>query len=90
VFTFLCHVPSIFLGVSSDVNGVFRYRNGILHFFKKKDNKEISYEYDEFSNMLIKAAPFDFSTLNIHCPNLDILKQLKTLLNKLALTSPLG
>jgi hypothetical protein len=36
---------------------------------KKKDNKAISYEYDEFSNMLIKAAPFDFSTFNIHCPN---------------------
>jgi hypothetical protein len=33
--------------------------------------------------MLIKAAPFDFSTFNIHCPNLGILEQLKTLLNKL-------
>jgi hypothetical protein len=58
--------------------------------FLKRRITKISYEYDEFSNMLIKAAPFDFSTFNIHCPNLDILEQLKTLLNKLALTSPLG
>jgi hypothetical protein len=58
--------------------------------FLKRRITKISYEYDEFSNMLIKAAPFDFSTFNIHCPNLGILEQLKTVLNKLALTSPLG
>lgn len=35
--------------------------------------------------MLIKkTAPFDFDTFNIYCPNLGILEQLKTLLNKLA------
>jgi hypothetical protein len=45
-------------------------------FFLKKDNKAILYEFDEFSNMLIKAAPFDFCTFNIHCPNLGILGQL--------------
>jgi hypothetical protein len=55
-----------------------------LYFLKKKDNKAILYEYDDFSNMLIKATPFDFSTFNIHCPNLGILEQLKTLINKLA------
>jgi hypothetical protein len=34
--------------------------------FLKRRITKISYEYDEFSNMLIKAAPFDFSTFNIH------------------------
>jgi hypothetical protein len=77
-------INEVFLGVSTYVNDVFRYRSGILYFFKKKDNKAILYEFDQFSNMLIKAAPFDFSTFNIHCPNLGILEQLKTLLNKLA------
>jgi hypothetical protein len=77
-------INELFPGVSTYVNDVFRYRNGILYFFKKKDNKAILYEFDQFSNMLIKAAPFDFSTFNIHCPILGILEQLKTLLNKLA------
>jgi hypothetical protein len=65
-------INELFRGVSADVNAVFRYRNGILYFLKKKVNKAILYEYDEFSNMLIKAAPFDFSTFNIHCPNLGM------------------
>jgi hypothetical protein len=30
--------------------------------------------------MLIKAAQFYFSIFNIHCPNLSVLEQLKTLL----------
>jgi hypothetical protein len=30
--------------------------------------------------MLIKAAQFDFNIFNIHCPNLSVLEQLKTLL----------
>jgi hypothetical protein len=34
--------------------------------------------------MLIKAAQIDFSIFNIHCPNLSVLEQLKTLLTKLA------
>jgi hypothetical protein len=66
----------LFPGVSTDVNAVFRYRNGILYFFFLKKDKAILYEFDEFSNMLIKAAPFDFCTFNIHCPNLGILGQL--------------
>jgi hypothetical protein len=35
-------INELFPGVQSDVNGVFRYRNGILYFLKKKDNKAIS------------------------------------------------
>jgi hypothetical protein len=35
----------------ADVNAVFRYRNGILYFLKKKDNKAILYEFDQFSNV---------------------------------------
>lgn len=53
-------IIGLFPGVSADVNAVFRYRNGILYFFKKKD-KAILYEFDQFLNMLIKYAPFDFS-----------------------------
>jgi hypothetical protein len=41
----------------------------------KKDNKAISYDYDEFPNMLIKAGPFDFSGVNICCLNVNVLKQ---------------
>jgi hypothetical protein len=33
----------------------------------KKDNKAVSYDYDEFSNMLIRACPFKFSIVNIYC-----------------------
>jgi hypothetical protein len=33
-------INELFPGVPSDVNGVFRYRNGILYFLKKKDNTE--------------------------------------------------
>jgi hypothetical protein len=35
-------INELFPGVQSDVNDVFRYRNGILYFLKKKDNKAIS------------------------------------------------
>jgi hypothetical protein len=56
-------INELFPGVSTDVNAVFRYRNGILYFLKKKDNKAILYEFDQFSNRYVnKSAPFDFST----------------------------
>jgi hypothetical protein len=43
----------------------------------KKDNKNkaISYDYDELSNTLIKASPFNFSIVNIYCLNVSVLKQ---------------
>jgi hypothetical protein len=37
--------------------------------------------------MFIKTGPFGLSTYNIHSPDLSVLEQLKTLLNKLVLYS---
>jgi hypothetical protein len=53
-----------------------------LHQHIKNDTDSTDVVENDY--MLIKAALFDFSTFNIHCPNLGILEQLKTLLNKLA------
>lgn len=56
-------INELFSGVSSNRNGVFKYKNGICFFFR--NNKTILYEYDECLNVLIKANPIDFSTFNI-------------------------
>jgi hypothetical protein len=34
-------INELFPGVPSDVNGVFRYKNEMLYFFKKKNNQII-------------------------------------------------
>jgi hypothetical protein len=34
-------INELFPGVPSDVNGVFRYKNGMLYFFLKKNNQII-------------------------------------------------
>jgi hypothetical protein len=59
------------------VNGVFRDKNGInMPFLKKRIAKRFytNMMIDEFSNMLIKAGPFDFSFFfKVPCPNLSLL-----------------
>ena len=77
-------ITEIFPGLPTDVNGAFRYRNGMLYFFRKKNNKMDLYEYDEFLNTIVKVEPFDFSIFDINCPNVSVLEQLKALLTKLS------
>jgi hypothetical protein len=48
-------INELFPGVASDENCAFRYKNRMLSFFQKKENKAISYDYHEFSNNVNKS-----------------------------------
>nr|DAC81292.1 TPA_asm: collagenase [Ladona dragonfly adintovirus] len=46
-----------------NLDSVFRYINGMLYFFKNGT----FYEYNEFTQTLVRAAPFNFNVLNLRC-----------------------
>lgn len=68
-----------FPGIPSGIEAVFRYNNGKLYFFKKHN----FYEFDEFTNKMIRAARFKLTIFDSKCPNIGILEQIRTLLNKI-------
>lgn len=71
-----------FNGIPNKISGAFRYTNGHIYFFQNN----IYFEYNEFTNSLIKTGKSSdlFTTLTgIQCPNVSVLSQLKSLLNKL-------
>lgn len=74
-------ITELFSGIPSDVDTGYRYINGNMYFLKNNN----FYEFNEFSNTLIRAGVFDWSLLGIECPNENILSQLKDVLTRINL-----
>lgn len=72
-------ISKVFPGVPSKMDSVFRFTNGLLYFFKD----ETYYEFNEFTNNLVRAGRNDLNLFGIQCPNKSILERLKELLEKL-------
>lgn len=75
-------ISKAFPGVPPSMDGAFRYTNGRIYFFKDYNY----YEFNEFTNKMVKADRNDLNLFGIQCPNKTILEQLKELLEKLAPT----
>lgn len=68
-----------FPGISTHVDGAFRYINGNIYFFRNNT----FFEFNEFNNKVTRAGELDLSIFGITCPNEDVLTQIRDLLGKL-------
>jgi hypothetical protein len=71
-------ITKTFSGLPPHMDSVFRYINGMLYIFK--DNS--FYEYNEFTNLLIRTGENDLSLFGIKCSKFpstysEIMKALK-------------
>ncbi|KAL6418283.1 hypothetical protein ACFW04_012225 [Cataglyphis niger] len=75
------HAPlkDIFSGVPSAITSAFRYIDGNLYFFAKRQ----FYAFNEFKNIVTSAGPFDLRVLGIECPTNGLLQQIRDLLSRL-------
>ncbi|XP_029665538.1 neutrophil collagenase-like [Formica exsecta] len=74
------HAPlkNIFTGIPSAITSAFRYIDGNLYFFAKRQ----FYAFNEFTNIVTLAGPFDLHALGIECPTDGLLRQLRDLLSR--------
>ncbi|XP_050452189.1 neutrophil collagenase-like [Cataglyphis hispanica] len=74
------HAPlkDIFLGIPSAITSAFRYIDGNLYFFAKRQ----FYAFNEFKNIVTSAGSFDLRVLGIECPTDGLLRQLRDLLSR--------
>ncbi|XP_050454127.1 stromelysin-2-like [Cataglyphis hispanica] len=74
------HAPlkDIFPGIPSAITSAFRYIDGNLYFFAKRQ----FYAFNEFKNIVTSAGPFDLRVLGIECPTDGLLRQLRDLLSR--------
>ena len=70
-----------FNGVPLNFTSVFRYTNGLLYFL----DDEYYYEYDEFTNRVVRSFKRDVSIFDIDCANKTLLEQLQTIIKTLLL-----
>ncbi|KAL6416959.1 hypothetical protein ACFW04_014753 [Cataglyphis niger] len=78
--TVVKHAPlrDIFSGIPSAITSAFRHADGNLYFFAKRQ----FYAFNEFSNVVTSAGPFDLGVLGIECPTNGLLRQLRDLLSR--------
>ncbi|XP_050453262.1 neutrophil collagenase-like [Cataglyphis hispanica] len=74
------HAPlkDIFPGIPSAITSAFRYIDGNLYFFAKRQ----FYAFNEFKNIVTSAGPFDLRVLDIECPMDGLLQKLRDLLSR--------
>ncbi|XP_070170391.1 stromelysin-2-like [Polyergus mexicanus] len=74
------HAPlkDIFPGIPFAITSAFRYIDGNLYFFAKRQ----FYAFNEFTNIVTSAGPFDLRALGIKCPTDGLLRQLRDLLSR--------
>ncbi|XP_029673713.1 matrix metalloproteinase-2-like [Formica exsecta] len=74
------HAPlkDIFPGIPPAITSAFRYIEGNLYFFAKR----LFYAFNEFTNIVTSAGPFDLHALGIECPTDGLLRQLRDLLSR--------
>ncbi|XP_070170838.1 stromelysin-1-like [Polyergus mexicanus] len=74
------HAPlkDIFPGIPSAITSAFRYIDGNLYFCAKCQ----FYAFNEFTNTVTSADPFDLHALGIECPTDGLLRQLRDLLSR--------
>lgn len=65
-------ISELLPGVPIGFQSVFRYANGKLYFFKKRNY----YEFDEFKRVVTKSGNVDLGIFDINCRNMDILEKL--------------
>lgn len=73
-------VSDEFPGIPTKIETVFRFTNGDLFFLTHQKNY---YQFNQFTNTLVSAGKFNIEMLNISCPRISMLEQLKVLLTKL-------
>ncbi|XP_050452197.1 matrix metalloproteinase-14-like [Cataglyphis hispanica] len=78
--TVVKHVPlkDVFSGIPSAITSALRYTDGNLYFFAKRQ----FYAFNEFSNIVTSAGPFDLRVLGVECPTNGLLRQLRDLLSR--------
>ncbi|XP_029659372.1 matrix metalloproteinase-2-like [Formica exsecta] len=74
------HAPlkDIFLAIPPAITSAFRYIDGNLYFFAKRQ----FYAFNEFTNIVTSAGSFDLHALGIECPTDGLLRQLRDLLSR--------
>ncbi|XP_029670933.1 72 kDa type IV collagenase-like [Formica exsecta] len=74
------HAPlkDVFLGIPPAITSAFRYVDDNLYFFAKRQ----FYAFNEFTNIVTSAGPFDLLSLGIECPTDGLLRQLRDLLSR--------
>lgn len=76
-------ISELFPGVPSHLDNASRYINGNLYFFRNKT----FYEFNEFTRKITRAGEFDLGILDINCPNVSVLSQIRDLLSKLSVNA---
>ncbi|XP_029673644.1 collagenase 3-like [Formica exsecta] len=72
------HAPlkDIFPGIPPAITSAYRHIDDNLYFFAKRQ----FYAFNEFTNIVTLAGPFDLHVLGIECPTDGLLRQLRDLL----------
>lgn len=73
------YIADDFTGIPSDMDGVFRYINGMLYFFQKGRY----FEYNEFTDSLQTTDVANFEQFGIPCPDQSLYEKLSLLLSKI-------
>ncbi|XP_072375189.1 matrix metalloproteinase-14-like [Diabrotica undecimpunctata] len=69
----------LFPGIPDKITSAFRYTDGFIYFFQNNTY----YKYSEYIRKVVAAGTFSWELFGIPCPEDGLLKQLKTLLNKM-------
>ncbi|XP_072375591.1 interstitial collagenase-like [Diabrotica undecimpunctata] len=69
----------LFPGIPNKITSAFRYTDGFIYFFQNNTY----YKYSEYTRKVVAAGTFSWGLFGIPCPEDGLLKQLKTLLNKI-------
>ncbi|XP_075210258.1 collagenase 3-like [Lycorma delicatula] len=71
-------ISNMFPGIPADIDGVVRFNNGLLYFFKNGNY----YEYNEFFKKVIKFGKKDHELFGLLCYSNNILKQFADFITK--------
>ncbi|XP_072395370.1 stromelysin-1-like [Diabrotica undecimpunctata] len=71
----------LFPGIPDKITSAFRYTDGFIYFFQNNTY----YKYSEYIRKVVAAGTFSWELFGIPCPEDGLLKQLKTLLNKIVI-----
>ncbi|XP_028148463.2 matrix metalloproteinase-16-like [Diabrotica virgifera virgifera] len=72
-------INDLFPGIPNKITSAFRYTDGFIYFFQNNTY----YKYSEYTRKVVAVGTFSWGLFGIPCPEDGLLKQLKTLLNKI-------